>query len=69
MLRDIFDLGAPVLSLNGNQKSNVKGISKMQKAQINKEQFRHRTKNMNKKRENKRTDVEQSTIDALNDGE
>lgn len=54
-IRDIFDLGAPVFSSESSRKSNLASMSKMQKVQFNKEQFRSRTKSMNKKRENKDT--------------
>ena len=50
-LREIFDLGLPLLASDID--SNKAKLTKMQKTQQNKEQFRHRTKNMNKKRENK----------------
>jgi len=50
-LREIFELGLPLLA---SDIDNNKGkLTKMQKTQQNKEQFRYRTKNMNKKRENK----------------
>lgn len=52
-IRDMFDLGAPLLVNDAAKKANLSGMSRFQKAQFNKEQFRNRTKSMNKKRENK----------------
>lgn len=51
-IRDIFELGPPV-NKESVRKANSSGMSKMEKTQFNKEQFRNRTKYMNKKRENK----------------
>ncbi len=63
-MREIFDLGLPTYSSEASQKTNLNKMSKMQKVQINKEHFRLRTKNMNKKRENKRSDVAIAGADA-----
>jgi hypothetical protein len=52
-LRDIFDLGAVKFSSQDNQTNNSFKPSKMERKQANKEHFRSRTRNMNKKRENK----------------
>ena len=52
-IRDMFDLGAPLINTDSSRKANLSGMSRFQKAQFNKEQFRNRTKSMNKKRENK----------------
>ena len=51
-LRDIFDLGPPLA--DSSKASAVKSnMSRFEKAQFNKEQFRNRTKSMNKRRTNK----------------
>ena len=52
-VRDLFDLGAPLLNTDSNRKLNTASMNHMQKTQFNREQFRNRTKSMNKKRENK----------------
>lgn len=52
-IRDMFDLGAPLVVSEASRKVNLSGMSRFQKAQFNKEQFRSRTKSMNKKRETK----------------
>ena len=52
-IRDMFDLGAPVINNDSSRKSLVNNMSRFQKIQFNKEQFRSRTKTMNKKRETK----------------
>ena len=56
-VREMFDLGAPLLNNDSSRKSNMSGMSRFQKTQFNKEQFRSRTKSMNKKRETKDTIV------------
>jgi hypothetical protein len=52
-LREIFDLGAPLPSNDNAARSNLSSITRMQKSQFQKEQFRNRTKALHKKRENK----------------
>ena len=52
-VRDLFDLGAPLLITDSNRKLNMSSMNHMQKTQFNREQFRNRTKSMNKKRETK----------------
>jgi hypothetical protein len=52
-IRDLFDLGAPLLNTDSNRKLNLASMNHMQKTQFNREQFRNRTKSMNKKRETK----------------
>ena len=52
-LRDIFELGPPILISNGAQYDKQNKLSKMQRVSRNKEEFRYRTKDLNKKRENK----------------
>ena len=51
-LRDIFELGPPQVSSDASKTRSMQMTSR-EKAQFNKEQFRHRTKAMNKKRETK----------------
>jgi hypothetical protein len=51
-VRDIFELGAPVITTDAVKKANA-SMSRNERNQFNKEQFRNRTKSMNKKRENK----------------
>lgn len=55
-LRDVFELGPPVL-LNGQQYDKQNKLSKMQRVSRNKEEFRYRTKDLNKKREYKSVKV------------
>lgn len=55
-IRDLFDLGARVVAAAGD-KNRAAAMSRLEKTQFNKEQFRNRTKNMNKKRENKESAV------------
>lgn len=64
-LRYIFELGAPTQQNVSAKKSNLGMLTSKQKAQINKEQFRNRTKNMNKKRDNK--DYAQGEFDDADD--
>ena len=52
-IRDLFDLGAPILNTDSSRKLNLSSMNRMQKTQFNREQFRNRTKSMNKKRETK----------------
>lgn len=52
-LRELFDLGPPVQGNEQNKKAALSMLTSKQKAQINKEQFKSRTKSMLKKRENK----------------
>jgi hypothetical protein len=51
-VRDIFELGPPTVTADAVKKANA-SMSRNEKSQFNKEQFRNRTKSMNKKRENK----------------
>jgi hypothetical protein len=60
-LRDIFELGAPILLPCGLDKPNK--LSKMQRVSRNKEEFRYRTKDLNKKRETKKYVSDQSNND------
>lgn len=55
-IRDIFELGPRVFNNNHNQHANNytnKKLSKMQRVNKNKEEFRYRTKDLNRKRETK----------------
>lgn len=52
-LRDLFDLGPPVQGSEQNRKAALSLMTSKQKAQINKEQFKSRTKSLLKKRETK----------------
>lgn len=52
-LRDLFDLGAPVQGNEQARKAALALLSGKQKAQMNKEQFKNRTKSLQKKRETK----------------
>jgi len=52
-VRDIFDLGLPIVSSDSSRRAAMNSMSHVQRAQFNREQFRHRTKSMNKKRETK----------------
>ena len=52
-VRDLFDLGAPLINADSNRKVNTSSMNRMQKTQFNREQFRNRTKSMNKKRDTK----------------
>ena len=52
-LRDLFDLGPPVQGNEQNRKAALSSMTSKQKAQMNKEQFKSRTKSMLKKRETK----------------
>ena len=63
-LRDIFELGPPVLIQNGQHDKELK-LTKTQKASKNKEEFRYRTKDLNKKRENKKNINDQFNEDAF----
>jgi hypothetical protein len=65
-IRDLFDLGAPLLG-EVSRKNNLSNMSHMQKTQFNREQFRNRTKSMNKKRQNKDSSAASSM--AANDDE
>ena len=56
-VRDVFDLGMPLVSSDSSRRANLNSMSHTQRAQFNREQFRHRTKSMNKKRDNKDTRV------------
>lgn len=61
-VRDLFDLGAPIPISADRNRANTSSMTRIEKTQFNKEQFRNRTKNMNKKRENKevvRADMEE----------
>lgn len=61
-VRDLFDLGAPIPISADRNRANASSMTRIEKTQFNKEQFRNRTKNMNKKRENKegvRADMEE----------
>lgn len=63
-VRDLFDLGAPTLSAaERNKAAHLAHMSRIEKTQFNKEQFRNRTKTMNKKRENKETAAGKSEMD------
>jgi hypothetical protein len=55
-LRDVFELGPPVL-MNNQQYDKQNKLSKMQRVSRNKEEFRYRTKDLNKKREFKSVKV------------
>lgn len=50
-IREMFDLGAPILGSEASRKSIQSGMSRHQRTQFNKEQFRNKTKSMNKRRE------------------
>lgn len=50
-IREMFDLGAPLVASEASRKSLQSGMSRFQKTQFNKEQFRNKTKSMNKRRE------------------
>lgn len=50
-IREMFDLGAPLLASDTSKRANLAGLSRHQKTQYNKEQFRNKTKSMNKRRE------------------
>jgi len=67
-VRDMFELGAPIVNTDASRRVALSGMSRFQKAQFNKEQFRNRTKSMNKKRENKgNTSAVNLDNDILND--
>jgi hypothetical protein len=51
-VRDIFELGPPTVTAESARKANA-SMSRNEKSLFNKEQFRNRTKSMNKKRETK----------------
>ena len=55
-LRDVFDLGPPVVN-NGQQYEKQNKLSKQMRVSRNKEEFRYRTKDLNKKREFKSVKV------------
>ena len=67
-VRDVFDLGMPLVSSDSSRRSNLNSMSHTQRTQFNREQFRHRTKSMNKKRDNKDTRVG-SELSAVADEE
>ncbi len=50
-VREIFDLGSPLQASEASRRSLAAGMSRHQKSQFNKEQFRNKTKFMNKRRE------------------
>lgn len=50
-IREMFDLGAPLVGSEASRKSIQSGMSRHQRAQFNKEQFRNKTKSLHKKRE------------------
>ncbi len=52
-IRDIFELGPPVVQSDASKNARNLPMTSKEKALFNKEQFRHRTKAMNKKRETK----------------
>lgn len=52
-IREVFDLGMPIVSSDASRRSNLNSMSHTQRALFNREQFRNRTKSLNKKRENK----------------
>lgn len=62
-IRDLFDLGAPVANTVSTGRAAMSAMSRGERAQFNKEQFRNRTKNMNKKRENKESTVARNEMD------
>lgn len=61
-VREMFDLGAPVPS-SAAAAANTAAMSRIEKAHFNKEQFRNRTKTMNRKRENKESAAGRSEMD------
>ncbi len=50
-VREIFDLGSPLQASEASRRSLAAGMSRHQKNLFNKEQFRNKTKFMNKRRE------------------
>lgn len=52
-IREMFDLGAPLVNNQVSRKQALFGMSHMQKTLLNREQFKSRTKSMNKRRDNK----------------
>lgn len=50
-VREMFDLGSPIVGSEASRKSIAAGLSRHQKNQFNKEQFRSKTKFLNKRRE------------------
>jgi hypothetical protein len=52
-VREVFELGPPIVVNSATRKATIASMTRLQKAQFNKEQFRNRTKSMNKRRDNK----------------
>lgn len=66
-VRDVFDLGMPLVSSDSSRRANLNSMSHTQRAQFNREQFRHRTKSMNKKRDTKDTRVGSDLVSVGDD--
>lgn len=52
-IREMFDLGSPIVGSEASRKAISAGMTRHQRAQFNKEQFRNKTKSMSKRREAK----------------
>jgi len=62
-IREMFDLGAPILASEASRRSVAAGMTRHQRTQFNKEQFRNKTKFMNKRREIKENQAGQTEED------